>query len=105
MNFLELYETVGKWIAAKLDKLKVKKPIYFTITQSAWGVLLGLFANDNLNLPDWNFLLGISEMLSTDAIVIGLLTATIAALGPRTSGVLKGEFTVSGKKIESNGTA
>lgn len=83
-----------KWLASKLDGLKIKSPVLFVIVQSGLILLNGLFIGDKINLPTPEFLVNVLTFIglnSTDGIVIALLSGLIAAIGPRTTAILSGE--------------
>lgn len=89
---MTVLNSISKWIATQLDKLKVKNPIIFVFTQGGLGILLGLFLNDTINIPTPEILLKFLPYIGAndlDSVVIVVVGAIMAAIGPRTT-LLKG---------------
>lgn len=84
-DFTNVYNFVAKWVASKLDKLKIKNPIVFILIQSTALTVLGLFVANTINLPDIALLVKIDPALASDNLVIGFLGALVALISPRTS--------------------
>lgn len=82
---MNVYQTIAVFLAKQLDKLKIKSPVAFLLVQTLIGLLLGLFVKDTINIPDIQFLVNLSPLFSSDTIVISLLGALMAIIGPRTS--------------------
>lgn len=104
MNFVEVYNWIGQKIAAALDKLKVKNPIVFLITQAVITTMGGAIMGPTIDLPNWEVLTNLNPALTTDAIVGGILLAVVAALGPRTSALKDGTVVLKQPKADSAGT-
>jgi len=100
MNLQELYNFVGRWFAVQLDKLKIRDTIWFVVFQGILSTLAIAIVSPTIDLPNWNFLTSINPLLTTDAIVGGMLTAIVAAIGPRTTALKNGEVELIGNKTE-----
>lgn len=83
-----MINTISKWLALQLDKLKVKLPIAYLAIQSALGLLLSLFLQDVITLPTPEIVakvLGLFDISSIDGFIEGLLIALMALISPRTT--------------------
>ena len=89
-QFEGFYNWVAKFLANQLDKLKIANPVVFILVQSTLGTLLTLFATDVINLPNVQFLVNLTADLATDTVVISLLGALMAIIGPRTTTLKNG---------------
>lgn len=90
---MNLLNSLIKWLASQLDKLKIKNPIVFFVTQGLLITVNGLFINDTININTPSFvekLLGLVGLDSIDTLVILLLSGLIAAIGPRTTALKNG---------------
>lgn len=85
---MNILDNVAKFLATQLDKLKVANPIVFVFVQASLGIFLGLFANDTINIPTPEVVTKVLAFIGTtdlDNLVIVLLGAVIALVGPRTT--------------------
>lgn len=89
-QFEGFYNWIAKFLATQLDKLKIANPVVFILVQSTLGTILTLFATDVINLPNVQFLVNLTADLATDNVVIGLLGALMAIIGPRTTTLKNG---------------
>lgn len=83
-----MINTISKWLALQLDKLKVKLPIAYLAIQSALGLLLSLFLQDIITLPTPEIVakvLALFDISSIDGFIEGLLVALMALISPRTT--------------------
>jgi hypothetical protein len=87
-KFDEVYMWIAKQLAVYLDKFKVKNPVLYVVLEGFFGTMATLVGGDAIDIPNIQFLVSLSEDLTTDKIVVGLLLAVMAALSPRTT-VLK----------------
>lgn len=86
-----LLNSLSKWLATQLDKLKIKNPIAFISIQALLGIFLGLFANDSINIPTPELatkLLNLVGLTDFDGMIVILLGGIIALIGPRTTALL-----------------
>ena len=84
-KFDEVYMWLAKQLAVYLDKFKIKNPVLYVVLEGFLGTIATLVAGDAINLPDIQFLVGLSEDLTTDKILVGVLLAIMAAASPRTT--------------------
>ena len=89
----DLLTKLAVWLAVQLDKLKVKSPLAFLGVVSVLGFITKLFVDNTLNIPTPPFIVDVFKFLHLDAVgivdfdsvVITLLLALMALVGPRTS--------------------
>lgn len=73
---------VTRWLAAQLDKLKVKSPIVFVGIQFVLSLVTAAFVNGQFHLatPSW-----MANIIDLNSLVTALLVGVIAIISPRTS--------------------
>lgn len=83
-----MINTISKWLALQLDKLKIKLPIVYLAVQSALGLVLALFLQDHIVLPTPEILtkvLALFDISDLNDLVEGILVALMALISPRTT--------------------
>lgn len=81
-------QTIAKWIAAQLDKVKVPNPFLFLVIQGVLGILLASLNQDVINIPTPEIvgkILSFIEIDNLDNFFQLLIGAVMAAIGPRTT--------------------
>jgi hypothetical protein len=73
---------ITRWLAAQLDKLKVKSPFVFVGIQFALSLVTAAFVNGQFHLvtPTW-----MANIIDFNSLVTAFLVGLIAIISPRTS--------------------
>lgn len=88
-----IINSLTKWLAVQLDKLKISNPIVFYVVQGTLITITGLFVNDTINIATPDIVAKILNLVGIgdiDTLIIMVLTALVASIGPRTTALKNG---------------
>ncbi len=91
------FDIIARWIAAQLDKLKVKSQFLFLTIQGIIAFVALAFINGQFHVdtPDW-----MVKFIDLNTLLVGLFMALMAVISPRTS-VKAAEFKeIKAEKLE-----